>query len=100
MFFKKDNRPYPKSFSKRLTWRITLVMFIVMAIASYLLYLMSYGLIVAGSELTMRYVLKSEKQSIHSTISEIKAVSVNTVPQIEENLDHNASPFGINGMMK
>ncbi len=97
MFFKKDNRPYPKSFSKRLTWRITLVMFIVMAIASYLLYKMSYGLIVAGSELTMRYVLKSEKQSIHSTISEIKAVSVNTVPQIEENLD---KPEKLHAIMK
>ncbi len=97
MFFKKNDRPYPKSFSKRLTWRITLVMFIVMAIASYLLYKMSYGLIVAGSELTMRYVLKSEKQSIHSTISEIKAVSVNTVPQIEENLD---KPEKLHAIMK
>ena len=97
MFFKKNDRPYPKSFSKRLTWRITLVMFIVMALASYLLYEMSYQLIVEGSELTMRYVLKSEKQSIHSTISEIKAVSVNTVPQIEENLD---KPEKLHAIMK
>ena len=96
-FFKKDKRPYPKSFSKRLTWRITLVMFIVMALASYILYEMCYQLIVEGSELTMRYVLKSEKQSIHSTISEIKAVSVNTAPQIEENLD---KPEKLHAIMK
>ena len=31
---KKDKGPYPRSFAKRLTWRIMLVQFIVMAIVS------------------------------------------------------------------
>ena len=97
MFFKKDNRPYPKSFSKRLTWRITLVMFIVMAIASYLLYLMSYELIVKSSEYILQRVVKTEKDAIHSKISEIKAVSVNMAPQIEENLD---KPEKLHAIMK
>ena len=44
-FFRKSSNPYPKSFGKRLTWRIMLVLFVVMGIPAVIV---SY----AGYEVT------------------------------------------------
>ena len=42
-FFRKSSNPYPKSFGKRLTWRIMLVLFVVMGIPAVIVWLAWLG---------------------------------------------------------
>ena len=46
---KKPTTGYPKSFAKRLTWRIMLRMIIIMIIPVYLLFLLTYGIVRVGA---------------------------------------------------
>ena len=87
-FFRKSSNPYPKSFGKRLTWRIMLVLFVVMGIPAVIV---SY----AGYEVTYFFfgeilddLTDSRGLSVRRLTSDIQVATVNTVPQLEENLDN------------
>ncbi len=94
---KKDKRPYPRSFAKRLTWRIMLTMFIVMGIISAIIVLISWIISLASiSGITDRQ-LSYKAKSVEQKLTEVFVATINTVPDIEDNLHR---PDRIQGVMK
>ena len=86
--FRKSSNPYPKSLGKRLTWRIMLVLFVVMGIPAVVVSDLGY-------EATYLFLGKmlddwadNRRQSVRRFTSDIQVATVNTVPQLEENLDN------------
>ena len=62
LFFKKKAiTGYPRSFAKRLTWRIMLRMFLIMIIPVLLLFWITYGIVALGVTGISDRVLKGEK---------------------------------------
>ena len=64
---KKNQKPYPRSFAKRLTWRIMLTLFIVMGIISAIIVLIGWMITLAGvssvTDRQLEYKAKSVEQS-------------------------------------
>jgi sigma-B regulation protein RsbU (phosphoserine phosphatase) len=94
---KKDKRPYPRSFAKRLTWRIMLTLFIVMGIISAIIVLIGWVITLASiSGITDRQ-LGYKAKSVEQKLTEVFVATVNTVPDIEDNLHR---PDRMQGVMK
>ena len=84
---KKNKSPYPKSFAKRLTWRIMLRMLIIMGIPSFLIFCVGYITVFAGVDIVCKKVLKGEYEEVRRITSDVYVAAINTAPVIEENLD-------------
>ncbi|MBR0259851.1 MAG: SpoIIE family protein phosphatase [Prevotella sp.] len=84
---KKEKSPYPRSFAKRLTWRIMLRMFLVMIIPVFLLFWLTYALVAVGVMGISERVLKGEKEEVRRIASDLYMAATNTAPFIEEDLD-------------
>ena len=98
---KKPITGYPRSFAKRLTWRIMLRMIIIMIIPVYLLFLLTYGIVKVGAMSISERVLKGEKEEVRRITSDLYMAATNTAPFIEENLDHADKMYDImNRMLK
>ena len=94
---KKDKRSYPRSFAKRLTWRIMLTLFIVMGIISAIIVLICWMITLASvSGITDRQ-LGYRAKSVEKILTEVYVATVNTVPDIEDNLHR---PDRMQGVMK
>ena len=92
---KKTNNPYPRSFAGRLTWRIMLTLLVVMGFTSYLIYAASSS---SMEEVTVQYcqeMLNSRCGKIQRALSDIYVASVNTVPDIENNIGKPDKQFDI-----
>ena len=100
-FKKKPITGYPKSFAKRLTWRIMLRMMIIMIIPVYLLFWLTYGIVRVGSFGIFEGVLKGEKEEVRRITSDLYLAATNTAPFIEENLSNPDKMYDImNRMLK
>ena len=98
---KKPITGYPKSFAKRLTWRIMLRMIIIMIIPVYLLFLLTYGIVRVGAFSICERVLKGEKEEVRRITSDLYMAATNTAPFIVENLDNADKMYDIiNRMLK
>ena len=98
---KKPTTGYPKSFAKRLTWRIMLRMIIIMIIPVYLLFLLTYGIVRVGAFSICERVLKGEKEEVRRITSDLYMAATNTAPFIVENLDNADKMYDIiNRMLK
>ena len=86
-FKKKPITGYPRSFAKRLTWRIMLRMFLVMIIPVFLLFWLTYALVAVGVMGISERVLKGEKEEVRRIASDLYMAATNTAPFIEEDLD-------------
>ena len=63
LFFKKKAiTGYPRSFAKRLTWRIMLRMIIIMIIPVLLLFWITYGIVALGVTGISDRILKGERR--------------------------------------
>lgn len=94
---KRDKRPYPRSFAKRLTWRIMLTLFIVMGIISAIIVFIGWVITLASvSGITDRQ-LEYKAKSVERTLTELYVATINTVPDIEDNLHR---PDRMQGVMK
>ena len=87
LFKKKDKGPYPRTFAKRLTWRIMITLFCVMSIVSIIIFVIVWLMIYAQATMLCNRLLKSKCQDVENTLSEVYVASVNTVPDIEHNLN-------------
>ena len=94
---KKDKGPYPRSFAKRLTWRIMIMLFIVMGIVSAILIFIGWLMTVGGGTILLNFVLDERSNRIEQTLTEVYVSTVNTVPDIEDNLHR---PDHLQGIMK
>ena len=83
---KKDKGPYPRSFAKRLTWRIMLTMLIVMGIVSRLIVFSGWVLALTSVSVVCNRQLDYKVKSVEQTLTEVYTATVNTVPDIEDNL--------------
>ena len=87
IFKKKPKSGYPRSFAKRLTWRIMLRMVLVMIIPVLLLFWLTYSLVAVGAMGISERVLKGEKEEVRRITSDLYMAATNTAPFIEEDLD-------------
>ena len=94
---KKPKGPYPRSFAKRLTWRIMLRMILIMILPVFLLFWMGYGVVFSGIVLLGDRLVKGEYQTIRRVTSDLYVAATNTAPIIEENLD---KPDKMHGYMQ
>ena len=98
---KKPTTGYPKSFAKRLTWRIMLRMIIIMIIPVLLLFWLTYGIVKIGAFSICERVLKGEKEEVRRITSDLYMAATNTAPFIEEDLDKPDRMYDImNRMLK
>ena len=86
-FFNRTKQPYPRSFARRLTWRIMLTVIIVMGAVSFWFFYVGWTSVVAAAHYVTQKYLEGKKESICRSLSEVQVASINTVPRIEENLD-------------
>ena len=94
---KKDSRPYPRSFAKRLTWRIMLTLFIVMGIISTIIVLIGWVIALTGISGITNRQLEYKATSVEMILTEVYVATINTVPDIEDNLHR---PDRMQGVMK
>ena len=100
-FKKKPTTGYPKSFARRLTWRIMLRMFLIMIIPVFLLFWLTYGIVALGAMSISERILKGEKEEVRRIASDLYVAATNTVPFIEEELDKPDRMYDImNRMLK
>ena len=98
LFWKKKNqKPYPRSFAKRLTWRIMLTLFIVMGIISSIIVLICWAIALASVAGITDRQLEYKAKSVEKTLTEVYVATINTVPDIEDNLHR---PDRMQGVMK
>ena len=64
MFFKKSPKPYPRSFARRLTWRIMLTFLVLMGLASYIFYKVGKESFLIASENICSEYLESHTESV------------------------------------
>ena len=94
---KKKQNPYPRSFAKRLTWRIMLTLFIVMGIISAIIVCICWAITLTSvSGITDRQ-LEYKAKTVEQILTEVYVATVNTVPDIEDNLHR---PDRMQGVMK
>ena len=86
LFKKKDKGLYPKSFAKRLTWRIMLTLFCVMSIVLVIIMMMVVSLTYLEFDVLAKPILTKNRQTVERILSEVYVASVNTVPDIENSL--------------
>ena len=86
LFKRKKKGPYPKSFAKRLTWRIMLTMFCVMSVVLVVIMM----LVMAGAYLEFdvmtRPIVSKYRLGVEGVLNEVRVASMNTVPDIENSL--------------
>ena len=100
-FKKKPITGYPRSFAKRLTWRIMLRMIIIMILPVYLLFQLTYGIVTTGGLEIADRLLSGEIEEIRRITSDLYTATTNTAPFVEENLDKPDRMYDIiNRMLK
>ena len=86
IFRKKDKGPYPRSFARRLTWRIMITLFCVMAVVSLIIFGIVWVTTFAQAYLLSDRFLATKRMDVERVLTEVYTASVNTVPDIENNL--------------
>ncbi len=98
LFWKKNKQvPYPRSFAKRLTWRIMITLFIVMGITSAMIVMICWAIAIAGIMGICDRQLEYKAKSVEQSLTEVYVATINTVPDIEGNLHR---PDYLQGLMK
>ena len=85
--FKRNKNPYPRSFAKRLTWRVMLIVIVVMGLVSFWFFFAGWASLMAAAHYVAQKYLEGRNEMIWRSLSEIQVASANTVPRIEDNLD-------------
>ena len=67
----KQKRPYPRSFAKRLTWRIMLTVLIVMGIVSFWIFFFGWASVVATMHFIAGKYLEGKSEAIRRSLSEV-----------------------------
>ncbi len=101
-FYKKKTiTGYPRSFAKRLTWRIMLRMILIMIIPVFLLFWLTYGIVAIGVTSLSDRILKGEKEEVRRITSDLYMASTNTAAFIEDDLSNPDRMYDIiNRMVK
>ena len=86
-FKKKPTTGYPKSFARRLTWRIMLRMILIMIFPVCLLFWLTYGIVTLGGLGISERILKGENEEVRRITSDLYTAATNTAPFIKEDLD-------------
>ena len=92
---KKKKAPYPKSFAKRLTWRIMLTLLVVMGFTSIAITMTSESVSKLFCTEICTDILKSKHGKVRRILSDVYVASVNRVPEIENSLDQPDKLYGI-----
>ncbi len=88
-------KPYPRSFAKRITWRIMLTMLVVMGIISTIVFSVAMDTIYTESQILCERFVDVKNVEVQQAISDISVACINTIPEIEENLDNPEKMYDI-----
>ena len=69
MFNKKDKGAYQRSFAKRLTWRIMIMLFVVMGIISLIIYGISWFTVITQTYVLSNRVLATQRMAVERVLS-------------------------------
>ena len=94
---RKSQNPYPRSFARRLTWRIMITLFLVMGFISMIIVFISWAITITSITGICDRQLEYKAKSVEQVLTEVYAATVNTVPDIVDNLHR---PERIEGIMK
>lgn len=84
---KKEKKRKLRPFARRLTRRIAITQFIVMAVASYLIYVIVSGFVKSEELDLYKSYLVSTNLSVSRVLTEVSTGTINHVPEIEESLE-------------
>ncbi len=100
-FKKKPITGYPRSFAKRLTWRIMIRMILIMIIPVLLIFWLTYSIVALGVLGISNRILKGEKEEVRRIASDLYMASTNTAAFIEDDLSNPDRMYDImNRMVK
>lgn len=100
-FKKKPITGYPRSFARRLTWRIMLRMILIMSVPAFVLFWLTYGIVALGVMGISDRILKGEKEEVRRIASDLYMASTNTAAFIEDDLSNPDRMYDImNRMLK
>ena len=85
---KKKKNNYNSTVAGKLSWRILLTLVIVMGVLSFIIYSLSTVVLISETEDYYENVLKASNEKVRRIISDVYVAAVNTVPQVEDNLDN------------
>jgi sigma-B regulation protein RsbU (phosphoserine phosphatase) len=94
---KKTEDPYPRSFTKRLTWRIMITLFAVMSIITVIIVSIAWAMTLVGGAVILEVGLEHRAKDVEQRMTEVYVAAFNTVPYIEENLQR---PDRLSGIMR
>ena len=97
LFKKKNKGAYPKSFAKRLTWRIMLMLFCVMSVVSVIIMSLVMFVTYIQVNLLSGPIVTRNRMTVERVLTEVYVASMNTKPDIENSLQR---PDRIAGIMK
>ena len=101
LFKKKPITGYPRSFAKRLTWRIMIRMILIMIIPVLLLFWLTYSIVALGVLGISNRILKGENEVVRRIASDLYMASTNTAAFIEDDLSNPDRMYDImNRMVK
>ena len=96
-FTHQEKKPYPRSFAKRLTWRIMLMLLIVMGLISTIIVTIGWTMTIGLGGLLLDNLLSDRTNKVEHTLTEVYVSTINTVPNIEDNLQR---PERMQGIVK
>ena len=85
---KKKKNNYNSTVAGKLSWRILLTLVVVMGVLSFVIYSLSTVVLISETEDYYENVLKASNEKVRRIISDVYVAAVNTVPQVEDNLDN------------
>ena len=85
---RKKKYNYISTVAGKLSWRILLTLVIVMGVLSFVIYSLSTVVLISETEDYYENVLKASNEKVRRIISDVYVAAVNTVPQVEDNLDN------------
>lgn len=85
---KKKKNNYNSTVAGKLSWRILLTLVVVMGVLSFVIYSLSTVVLISETEDYYENVLNASNEKVRRIISDVYVAAVNTVPQVEDNLDN------------
>ncbi len=84
---KSKKKRYPRSYARRITWRVVLALFVTMSVTTFLIAVISWASLSMTSAMRYEEALNSTNQEVQRALSDVYVASVNNAADIENHLD-------------
>ncbi len=77
----------PRSFANRLSWRLVITLIVIMGMAIYMIYHVSWAILTTESVMRHSNYSSRTSKEIENVVSDVRLATINNVANIEEHLD-------------